>query len=76
MKVTKVTLILGILGMYLMSNKYIDQFYVWIVSDIANIILWINLTIQNSNNLPILLMWVILLINSTYANILWRKKYT
>lgn len=71
-----ITLILGILGMYLMVNKYVEQFYVWIVSDIANIILWGILTIQNPNNLPILLMWIIFLINSTYANILWRKKYT
>lgn len=68
--------ILGFLGMYLMVSKYIDQFYIWIISDIANIILWTILTIQNSNNLPILLMWFILLINSTYANIIWRKKYT
>lgn len=67
--------VLGFLGIYISAKKYIEQFRLWIISDVFNIILWTILTIQSSNNLPILLMWVILLINSTYADITWRKKY-
>ena len=68
-----ITSILGYIGIYLMSNKYIEQWSVWIIANLSNVILWIMLTIENMTNLPVFLMWMIYFINSVYGYLLWRK---
>ncbi len=70
-----ITAILGYVAIYLMSNKYIEQWITWIVCNAVSVILWIIITIQNVNNLPMLLMWTIYLINSIYGYVSWNKKY-
>lgn len=70
-----ITSVLGYLGIYLMSNKYIEQWIVWIICNLANTILWYMLSAGNTNNIPMLMMWIIYLINSIYGYITWRKKY-
>ena len=68
-----ITSILGYIGIYLMSNKYIEQWSVWIIANLSNVILWIMLTIEDMTNLPVFLMWMIYFINSVYGYLLWRK---
>ena len=68
-----ITSVLGYIGIYLMSNKYIEQWSVWIIANLSNVILWIMLTIENMTNLPVFLMWMIYFINSVYGYLLWRK---
>lgn len=70
-----ITSVIGYVGIYLMSNKYIEQWAVWIICNSVNTILWIGLTIQNIDNIPMLLMWLVYLVNSVYGYITWRKKY-
>lgn len=70
-----ITSVLGYLGIYLMSNKYIEQWVVWIICNLANTILWYMLSVGNTNNIPMLMMWIIYLINSIYGYITWRKRY-
>lgn len=69
-----ITTILGFLGIYLMTNKYFEQWIVWIISNTANLILWALLSIENIQNLPMLIMWSIYLINSVYGHKTWKNK--
>lgn len=70
-----ITTVFGFLAIYLMSNKYIEQWFVWIVVNLAGTILWTILTIQDFTNMPMVLMWGIYLVNSIYGYISWENKY-
>lgn len=70
-----ITTVLGFLAIYLMSNKYIEQWFVWIVVNLAGTILWIILTMQNFGNMPMALMWGVYLVNSIYGYITWNNRY-
>lgn len=69
------TAVLGFVGTYLMTNKYMEQWGVWVISNFLNVALWTSLTLTSINNLPVLVMWIIYLINSIYGYIVWHKKY-
>lgn len=68
-----ITSVLGYVGIYLLSNKYIEQWNIWIVSNFLNFILWIILAREDISNLPLVFMWSIYLINSIYGYINWNK---
>ncbi len=70
-----ITSVLGYLGIYLLTNKYIEQWYVFTIVNATNLILWIILTVENTLNLPMTIMWLFYLINSIYGIISWNKKY-
>ncbi len=67
--------VLGYLGIYLLTNKYYEQWPVFIIVNSTNLILWITLTIKNINSLPLAVMWLVYLINSIYGQISWKKNY-
>lgn len=69
-----VTSVLGYVGIYLLTNKYVEQWNIWIISNLVNTILWITLSFENISNLPLALMWLIYFINSFYGYISWHKK--
>ena len=69
-----ITTVLGFLGIYLMTSKYFEQWIVWIISNMANLILWIILIIEDIQNLPMAIMWSIYFINSIYGYITWKRK--
>ncbi len=68
------TAVMGFLGLFLLTNKYIEQWPIWIVSNTINFILWTVLSISNITNISVALMWFIYLANSIYGLILWNKK--
>lgn len=68
-----ITSILGVLGIYLMTKKYKEQWLIWNVCNIANVIFWVILVDGHTNNINILIMWIIYSINSIYGTIKWRK---
>lgn len=68
------TSVLGYVGIYLLSNKYVEQWNVWIISNCLCLLFWINLSINDISNLPLVVMWFIYLINSIYGYILWNLK--
>lgn len=70
-----ITTLLGFLGIYLMTNKYMEQWQTWIIVNFANVLMWVILVQQDITNLPVLLMWLIYLINSIYGYIVWKNKY-
>lgn len=68
-----ITTVLGFAGIYLLSNRYKEQWIVWIIVNATNAIMWTTLTIQNTDKLPMLIMWTVYLINSVYGMIYWNK---
>lgn len=68
------TSVLGYVGIYLLTNKYVEQWNIWILSNIINVILWVSLSIEDVSNTPLALMWIIYFINSFYGYISWNKK--
>ena len=69
-----ITVILGMLGLYLVSQKKIEQWYAFIISNIVTLIYWSIKCIQSINNLPMLLMWLVYLVNNSYGLYTWTKK--
>ena len=69
-----ISIILGALGMYFTSQKKVEQWYLFIINNIAMIFLWVIKVMESTSNLPMLLMWIVYLINNTYGLISWNKK--
>ena len=69
-----VSIILGLFGMYFVSQKKIEQWYAFIISNIVTIVYWTILCAQDISNLPMLLMWAVYIINNSYGLYLWTKK--
>lgn len=65
--------VLGYVGIYLLTNKYVEQWNIWIISDAINVILWVILSIKDPNNTSLAIMWSIYFINSFYGYISWNK---
>lgn len=64
----------GFLAVFLLANRYVEQWPVFILVNIAGVITWAILTFQNVLNLPMLFTWIIYTINSIYGQITWNKK--
>lgn len=68
-----ITSIFGVVGMYLMTKKYKEQWLIWNICNIANVVFWIILVKNDIMNISILIMWIIYTINSIYGTKKWRK---
>lgn len=68
------TTTLCIIGVYLMSNRYIEC---WVALNLNNVIsvgLWITLLLSGNPNAPVMMfMFGCYLVNSIYATIQWNK---
>ena len=69
-----ISIILGIVGLYLTSKKKIEQWSCFLVSNVAMFALWTVKCVESISNLPMLLMWVIYLVNNSYGLYTWNKK--
>lgn len=67
----------GAFGMYAISKKHIEQWYAFIIVNIANIAMWITETIKDPSNATMVLMFIIYMINNIYGLKTWRgsRKY-
>lgn len=68
------SVILGALGLYMASNKKIEQWYCFIASNIVMVVLWSVKSIGDISNITMVAMWIIYIINNTYGAIVWNKK--
>ena len=66
--------ILSIFAMYLMINRYVEQWYLWVIVNSITITMWIVSLSNGSGNYSTLLMWIIYLLNSLYGLYNWKKK--
>lgn len=62
-----------VLGVILCSYAYIDQFKIFTVANVFGIIMYILLTIQNLNNLPLICTVIIYLIMNIVGYFNWKK---
>ncbi|MBQ8043255.1 MAG: nicotinamide mononucleotide transporter [Clostridia bacterium] len=68
------SIILGIVGLYMASKKKVEQWHMFIVSNIATLMLWIIKCLENITNIPMLLMWIVYFVNNIYGLYTWNKK--
>lgn len=66
---------LSVIAMVLMIWRYMEQWILWIIVDIASIILWFVVLLNGGNDISILIMWIAYLINAIYGLINWIKMY-
>ena len=69
-----ISIILGIAGLYMTSRKKIEQWYTFIISNIAMLGLWGIKCSEDITNMPMLVMWCIYLINNCYGLYSWNKE--
>jgi nicotinamide mononucleotide transporter len=71
------TEILQIVAQILMTFAYVEQWIMWILTNIITIIMWAVVIIADRTSiswaLPTLIMWVGYLVNSTYGYTNWLK---
>lgn len=67
-------IILGIAGLYMTSRKKVEQWHMFIVSNIATLILWSVKCTESITNIPMLIMWIVYLVNNIYGLYEWNKK--
>ena len=67
-------IILGVAGLYMTSKKKVEQWHMFIVSNIAMLALWTVKCVQDITNIPMLIMWVVYLVNNIYGLCQWNKK--
>lgn len=67
-------IIMGIAGLYMTSKKKVEQWHMFIVSNIAMLALWSIKCVENITNIPMLIMWIIYLTNNIYGLCTWNKK--
>ena len=68
------SIILGISGLYMTSKKKVEQWHVFIVSNIAMLALWGIKCVESINNMSMLVMWLVYLVNNIYGLHEWNKK--
>lgn len=65
---------LSLVATILMMYRYSEQWLVWILVNIASVILWINAFIAgDSSGMTMIVMWSAYLFNAIYGYINWRK---
>ena len=71
------TATLTVCAVVLATNRYIEQWYLWIVADVLGIVLYISSLIHHGSfevsALSGAMMWCQFTINSIYGFIVWRK---
>ena len=72
--VDALTITCGVFGMYAISKKKIEQWYAFIIVNIANVSMWIIESIKDVSNITMVLMFVIYMINNIYGLYIWKKE--
>lgn len=67
--------VLSVIAMFLMARFYIEQWYLWIIINIATVSIWTQDVIihHHYHNSPLLMMWAIYLLNALYGYYNWNK---
>ncbi|MBQ7668672.1 MAG: nicotinamide mononucleotide transporter [Clostridia bacterium] len=68
-----IIMVLSYVAVFLMTNKYLEQWIVWMIVNFTGVIMWGILTYQDHSNISLLVMWIIFLLNSIYGFINWHK---
>ncbi len=73
--VDSATAVLSIIAMFFMVKRFIEQWVLWILIDVASIYMWWVALQNGSNDISILIMWTAYLVNAVYGFLNWIKLY-
>lgn len=69
-----VVAIISIIGNILMSKKYYEQWWCWVIVNTSNVSFWITICVNEPQNLSLLIMWLIYLCNTLVGMSTWKSK--
>ncbi|HLC78075.1 MAG TPA: nicotinamide riboside transporter PnuC [Candidatus Nanoarchaeia archaeon] len=67
------TTIFSIVATILLTKRYSDQWFYWIMVDIWSIVMWLYIFMRDGNQVSMLVMWSAFLVNAVYGYYNWRK---
>lgn len=71
--VDSTTTIFSIIATVLLTKRYADQWFYWIMVDIWSIVMWVFIFIRDGNQVSMLVMWTAFLANALYGYYNWLK---
>ncbi len=71
--VDSTTTIFSIIATILLTKRYSDQWFYWILVDIWSIVMWVYIFTRDGNQVSMLVMWTAFLVNAIYGYYNWIK---
>ena len=71
--VDSTTTVFSIIATILLTKRYSDQWFYWIMVDIWSIVMWAYIFLRDGNQISMLVMWSAFLVNALYGYYNWRK---
>ena len=71
--VDSTTTIFSIIATILLTKRYADQWFYWIMVDIWSIVMWVFIFIRDGNQVSMLVMWTAFPVNAIYGYYNWIK---
>jgi len=71
--VDSTTTIFSIVATILLTKRYSDQWFYWIMVDIWSIVMWVYIFVRDGNQVSMLVMWTAFLVNALYGYYNWKK---
>lgn len=71
--VDSTTTIFSIIATILLTKRYSDQWFYWIMVDIWSIVMWTYIFLRDGNQISMLVMWSAFLVNAVYGYYNWIK---
>jgi nicotinamide mononucleotide transporter len=71
--VDSTTTIFSIIATVLLTKRYADQWFYWIMVDIWSIVMWVFIFVRDGNQVSMLVMWTAFLANALYGYYNWLK---
>jgi nicotinamide mononucleotide transporter len=66
--------VFSIAGMLALIKRYVEQWILWIIVDVASIVMWFKVMLDSgTNDIALLVMWIAFLINAVYGYFSWKK---
>ncbi|HLP79407.1 MAG TPA: nicotinamide riboside transporter PnuC [Acidobacteriota bacterium] len=69
------TTVLSIVAQILMLKRVVEQWLLWILIDVASVVMWFITFSHSGNDVTIIVMWAAFLVNAIYGYLNWRKMY-
>ncbi|HVY01733.1 MAG TPA: nicotinamide riboside transporter PnuC [Candidatus Nanoarchaeia archaeon] len=71
--VDSTTTVFSVIATILLTKRYSDQWFYWIMVDIWSIVMWVYIFVRDGNQISMLVMWTAFLVNAIYGYYNWIK---
>jgi len=72
--VDALTTVLSVIAQILCVKRYMEQWILWIIIDIASVYMWAIAFINGGENIATLIMWSIYLLNAVFMFVKWYRE--